>query len=61
MHADVFIHLASVCLLVGTFNPFTFKIIVDMYDPIAVFLIVLGLFSVDRAFSSLVFSLEKFL
>ena len=29
-----FIHLASLCLLVGAFNPFTFKIIINMYDPI---------------------------
>ena len=61
IHAHVFICSASLCVLVGAFNPFTFKIIVDMYDPIAVFLIVLGLFSVGRTFSSLVFSLEKFL
>ena len=36
-----------VCLLVGAFNPFTFKGITDMYDPIVIFLIVLGLFYVD--------------
>ena len=34
------------CLLVGAFNPFTFKVIIDMFDPITIFLIVLGLFSV---------------
>ena len=28
-----FIHPASLCLLVGAFNPFTFKVIIDMYDP----------------------------
>ena len=33
-----------VCLLVGAFNLFTFKLIIEMYDPIAIFLIVLGLF-----------------
>ena len=32
--------------LVGAFNPFTFKVIIDMYDPISMFLIVLGLFPV---------------
>ena len=37
---------ASLCLLVGAFNPFTFKVIINMYDPITVFLIVLGLLSV---------------
>ena len=42
----VFIHPASLCLLVGAFKPFTFKVIIDMYDLITIFLIVLGLFSV---------------
>ena len=46
IHGLVFIHPASLCLLVGAFNPFTFKVIIDMYDPITIFLIVLGLFSV---------------
>ena len=32
--------------LVGRFNPLTFKVIIDIYDPITVFLIVLGVFSV---------------
>ena len=32
--------------LAGALNPFTFKVIIDMYDPITVFLIALGLFSV---------------
>ena len=40
MHADVFIHLASVCLLVGTFSPFTFKVVIDMYDHNTIFLII---------------------
>ena len=44
----------------GAFNPFTFKVIIDMYNPITIFLIVLGLFSVGGAFPSLVFCLEKF-
>ena len=43
----VFLHPASLCRLVGTFNPFTFKVIIDMYDPITISLIVLGLFSVS--------------
>ena len=42
-----FIHPVSLCLLVDAFNPFTFKVIVNMYDPITVFLIAWGLFSVD--------------
>ena len=44
---------ASLCLLLGAFNPFTFKVIINMYDPITVFLIVLGLFSLGRSFPSL--------
>ena len=30
----------SLCLLVGAFNPFTCKVIIDMYVPITIFLIV---------------------
>ena len=39
------IHSVSLYLLVGAFNPFTFKVIIDTYVPIGIFLIVLGLFS----------------
>ena len=46
MHAQVFICPASLCLLVGAFNPLAFKVMIDMCDPVTVFLIVLGLFSV---------------
>ena len=50
MHAHVFICSASLCLSVGAFNSFTFKVIVcNMYDPIIIFLIVSGLFSVGRS------------
>ena len=45
IHARVFIHLARICLLVGEFNTFTFKVIINMYDPITI-LIVLDLFFV---------------
>ena len=48
------IPLASCMYLVGTFHPFTFKVIINMYDSISVFLIVLGLFFC-RCFPSLVF------
>ena len=41
------------CLLVGAFNPFTFKVIIDIYVPIAILLIVWDSFC--RSFSSLVF------
>ena len=40
----LFIHLVSLCLLVGAFNPFTFKVIINIYVPTSIFLIVLGLF-----------------
>ena len=46
----VFIHPASLCLLVGAFNPFTVKVIIHMNDPITIFLLVLGLFSVGLFF-----------
>ena len=39
-----YIHSASLCLLVGAFNPFTFKVIIDMYVPMIIFLTVCGLF-----------------
>ena len=60
-NAYVFICSASLCLLVGAFNPFTLKVIIDVYDLITIFLIVLGLFSVSRSFPSLIFCLENFL
>ena len=31
IHAHVFIHPVSLCLLVGALNPLTFKVIIDMY------------------------------
>ena len=46
IYAQVFIHPLSLCLLVGAFNPFIFKVIIYMYDPVTIFLIVLGWFSV---------------
>ena len=33
-----------VCILVGAFNPFTFKVIIDIYDPITILLIAFGFF-----------------
>ena len=54
IHGSCFwFHSASLCLLVGAFNPFTFKVIIDMYVPIAIFC----LFEVDFVdlFSSVVF------
>ena len=38
------IYSTSLCLLVRVFNPFTFKVIIDIYFPIGIFFIVLGLF-----------------
>jgi len=36
------IHSASVCPLLGAFNPFTFEVIIDKYDPVAIYFVVLG-------------------
>ena len=55
----VFICPGSLCLLVGAFNPFTFKVIMDIFDSYTVFLIALVLFSIGRSFPSLVSCLEK--
>ena len=37
-----YIHSASLCLLVGAFNRFMFKVITDKYDPVAIYFTVLG-------------------
>ena len=57
------IHSASLCLLVGEFSPFAFKVIIDMYVLIALLLIVSDLFLLIFSgplslglFSSLLFS-----
>ena len=42
VHTRTYFHPPTLCLLVGAFNPFTFKVIIDMYDPMTIFLIVLG-------------------
>ena len=39
----IFVSIQLVCLLVGAFRLFTFKVIVDMYVSIAILLIVLDL------------------
>ena len=36
------IYSASLCLFVGAFNPFAFKVTIDVYAPIVIFLIVWG-------------------
>ena len=39
----VFVSIQTVfCLLVGAFNPFTFKVTIDKYDPVAIYFAVLG-------------------
>ena len=38
------IYLANMYILVGEFNPFTFKVIIDIYDPISIYFIDLSLF-----------------
>ena len=47
VHTCTCVHLPSLCLLVAGFDPFTFKVIIDMYDPVTICLNVLGLFSVS--------------
>ena len=42
---------ASLCLLVGALNPFTFKVIIDIYVRIAIFLIVYSWFCRSFSFS----------
>ena len=49
----VFVSIQLDCLLVGAFNPFTLKVIIDIYTPVAIFLIAWGWFC--RFFSSFVF------
>ena len=46
IHTHVFTCPASLCIWVEAFNPLTFKVIINIYDPITVCLIVLGLLSV---------------
>ena len=41
-HLVFFIHSANLCLLLGAFSPFSFKVIIDMYNPITIYFIVLG-------------------
>ena len=36
------IHSARLCLLVGAFDPFKFRVNIDKYEPIAIFFVVLG-------------------
>ena len=38
-----FVFIQPVSLLAGAFNPFTFKVIIDMYDLIAILLTILDL------------------
>ena len=38
----VIVSIQPVFVLVGTFSPFTFKVIIDKYDPIAIYCVVLG-------------------
>ena len=36
------IQLTSLCLWVGAFNPFTVKVIIDKYDPVAIYILCVG-------------------
>ena len=55
-----FLYPFSQSVLVGAFNPFTFKVIINMYVSFTIFLIILALFLEDFFFSC-VSHLEKFL
>ena len=46
VHICACFHPPSQSALVGAFNQFIFKVIIDMYDPISILLIVSGLFFV---------------
>ena len=46
MPEHVFIHPDSLYLLLGAFNPLTFKVNINMHDPITIFLIILDLLCV---------------
>ena len=46
-YKHMFSYSQPLCLWVGTFNPFIFKVIINMYDPSTIFLIVLDLVFVD--------------
>ena len=54
------IHSTNLCLLVGALNLFIFKVIISVYIPIAIFLIVLGLFLLVSVFHPFLFYTEFF-
>ena len=61
IHGSCFcIHSASLCLLVGVFNPFTFKVIIDICVPNAIFLIVWGWFCSSFFFSCISWLCKSF-
>ena len=45
-YMHMFSSTQSVYVLVGAFNLLTFKVVIDMYNPITIFLIVLDLLSI---------------
>ena len=51
----VWIHSASLHVLVGTFNPFTLRVIIVIYFPIGIFCIVLDLFLYAFSFAFMSF------
>lgn len=38
----VFVSIEPVCVSVGPFNPYIFKVIIDMHDTIIIYFIILG-------------------
>ena len=54
------IHSASLCLVVGAFNPFTFKVIIDINVSIVIFLIVWHWFCGSFFFSCISWPYKSF-
>ena len=42
-HMSLVLSIQPVCLFVGVFIPFIFKVVIDMYIPIVIFVIIFGL------------------
>lgn len=47
----VFVSIQPVCVSVGAFNQFTFKVIIDMHELIIIYFIFLGVFFPPQVYS----------
>ena len=62
IYISLFLSIQPVCLLVGVFIPFMFKVVIDMYIPIVIFVIIFGLLlCVSHDFFFFLFFACKFL